>query len=810
MREVQTPALPTGYVSCTYNRQARNLIGTWAATVVCASPPELGQEWTIPGIMENGIISNANRKGDAAGGGSLWELSGYDAGFRLMRTPPLPHEIRGEQLGSVIREISQKNGLNSDITVAADLPICARDMVSGQTAANVIMDLALLGGSMAYISPRGTLIVAPPRSCRHYPHHDLKLDYVESRALDLDGYATGVVVTLNRRGKVTPSLNDDPFNNGTGGNLQTPPGRLWTETRSGVSAIPGGVVIWRYTILRPIDMICEYVATINLYGMWRRIVATYDYDVRTSVIVVGDQEHRIWLYALMESHSVEETERTMETYNEKTGNTESHTLVAQNEHDVTRTYDTNLKHILSEITETHITDPAAATLSFVPPFNRRETRSWVWDREGGYCGLTEKVEEYEQREVGSVDVVKDSENNDATFAAGGLECLIGVPGYQFTTLIKRERVRQIDEIFDGEGECATRIERETDDNGLADMMARGLYGDMLLPADGNSQLAQAYLRSLPQNGTLRVTQVPGRSMLSTEVGTLDQPGRRIRGAGLGGEGERYIESSPGDHCPFFCIGGLCGVLVPVEEASVTPSSGDGGSSDPVTAYPRAPIAPDGVGESNGERTQCPYANGNATPGYLGCPRYQQCQAMDGRTVGGPAAEPVIGIAGTGPIWTEKEVYLDQDISDQEARNVAQRMALNILNVKQSSRGIVETITIPLDTRVFPDGGVVAVSHDFKELKTRITYRPQDVDPPHYLMLLTMGAQAKNRYDTEAVGQGRTKAGKVSAVNANGATVILGGRPVTCTSRKKIREGDNVLVFLPPGSVSRGMIQSVMR
>jgi hypothetical protein len=78
------------------------------------------------------------------------------------------------------------------------------------------------------------------------------------------------------------------------------------------------------------------------------------------------------------------------------------------------------------------------------------------------------------------------------------------------------------------------------------------------------------------------------------------------------------------------------------------------------------------------------------------------------------------------------------------------------------------------------------------------------------MLLNSGSTAANVYARESIGKGRSAFGRVVDVRPDRALVILGGRPVSCTSSIRIKRGDNALVFLPPGSVSSGVIQAVMK
>jgi hypothetical protein len=102
--KVQAPQLPSEYISFEYSRGVRALIGQWRARVVLPSLPALGTDWTVTGFMENGLITEASEVGTTPMGQTVYDIAGYDAGFRLMKSPPLSHQLSSSQLGGVIRK----------------------------------------------------------------------------------------------------------------------------------------------------------------------------------------------------------------------------------------------------------------------------------------------------------------------------------------------------------------------------------------------------------------------------------------------------------------------------------------------------------------------------------------------------------------------------------------------------------------------------------------------------------------------------------------------------------------------------------
>jgi len=821
VREIQAPALPDEYVEFSYRRELRALIGTWQGKVLlpAGSPPELGGSWTVPGIMENGLVSRADKLGDSEDGRVLWSLSGYDAGFRLMKSPMLPHQIKGSSLGDVLSELAEGCGLKADVTLDRDVPVDARHLVSGQTAANAVLDLATLGGAVAYMVQDGTLKIAPPRPCKTYPCKGLNLDDVQARDLDLDGYASGVVVILGRRGDSSGSVDEDEDGPGGGYYGTTPSGSLKRVSKRGTTSLPGGTLSWSYTLLSPINVVESYEATLFLpgAGIRKSIVSNYSYDVESSVVRVGDQEQRLWRFCLVEAGSVEDTAVDAVYYDHATGGLATETVEHVMEYQVRRSYDMDKTHILKEVVEINSYDPDRRRNDV--PYTHKTERAWTWDDDHGYRGLTEREWSYEERDVGEADLVTGSDGNPLTWVGSdGQTRYIQLPAYQTTTMIKRERQRQIDEVFDDDGKCVTRIERTTDDNGLADMLERGLFGDLYDPANSRAGEALAQMKTLLQDGSMRIIQVPGGSSISEEVGTLSQPGRRYRKKTSGEDGgNRYIDGIWSEEtCPFLCSDGTCGVVespsaVSAPESSRQRATGwDGSGVETVDGPVHSTESSESDSEDYIEGDPCGYLDNGKTPGYERCSRYKAFRHLAGSTSGTSPVSPVVGMSGGGSIWTEKELYIDEHLSEDRARSIAQTIADNILSVKKVSRGIVETVTVPLDMRVHPDGGVMAVEHSFDKLRTSISFRPSDTTPPEYLMLLNSGSTAANVYARESIGKGRSAFGRVVDVRPDRALVILGGRPVSCTSSIRIKRGDNALVFLPPGSVSSGVIQAVMK
>ena len=835
LHTVNIPALPEGYLSFDYQRGSRALIGQWKARVVLSEAPKLGESWSVGSLMVGGVITEAVEQGSTAYGESVWDIGGNDAGFKLMQSPPLPHQIKASDLGGVIKEVVEACGLSADVTLERFTGLDFRHCVSGQTAANVVLDLAMLGGSVAYILPSGTVRVAPPVKTAHIPTEELRLSHVKNMSLDLEGYASGVMLVLHRRGNVVgggepgdpgkdPNDPGDPGKdpNDPGKRLPwtgtTPPGSLTTVRKSGSTSLPNGTLAWAYTMLEPIGVLVEYSATLFLPGAGIRKIylATYNYDIQTSVVRVAEQEQRVWRWGLVDMESLEDSYYTVTRYYDDIGDTKSEQVHRQSQSEVHRAYEGSLERISTEWSQTKSMDSTAPKEAKPRPYDTRTEKVWNWG--GGfsdYRGLTTTEYTYEDMDVGEADVVLDEKGDAVTVEYAGSKFVQSVAAKEILIPVRREKVTQTDEIFDRDGKCVSRVERTTDDMGRRDMLERGLYGDIYASKQENAY-ALAWLKTLPERAAVNVQQMPGSSSITEEVSTMSQAGRRFASGSdpvTQDDLKRYVETpteQKDNKCPFFLSSGSCGVYDGLRAPYIVDESAPTQDADWLGG---------GVETPNGVRTSattpseevempvvvCDYPDG----GFEECPKYKALRHLAGNQSTGEAPAPVVGLAGGGTVWFEKEIYFDEYLSDAAAQKHAQAMAANILKAKGASRGLVETVELPLNLAIAPHGSVSAVHHNFESMRSSVTYLPQNVEVPEYLMLLSAGGVAQNIYARESVGKGRSGTGRVIDIRPDRALVVLGGRPVSCTYSVPVKQGSNVLVFLPPGATASGIIQAVL-
>ena len=173
-----------------YSHGLNELIGSWSAQIA-GGKFKAGEIISFDDVMENGIITNAYK--DSEG---LWHIEGKDAGVLLMKSTPDVSELPNGNAKVVIQFLAefcsltlrmQNNGLDG---------FNVRSVVSGSTCAEAILELAMFSGLIAYIDNKGRLVVEAPSD--NVPAFEDVIDDSGSD-IDLDGYATQVLVTLNRR-----------------------------------------------------------------------------------------------------------------------------------------------------------------------------------------------------------------------------------------------------------------------------------------------------------------------------------------------------------------------------------------------------------------------------------------------------------------------------------------------------------------------------------------------------------------------------------------------------------------------------------
>lgn len=741
-------SVPSSLLGCTIldlqvSRTCKGLVGSWSAILASSSAPaDVGDDVTLSGVF-SGMVTMVQDLNNGS-----WRLEGNDNGIKLMKSTPARTSLTAGSISSQISQLATHCGVaTGSISTTSPTGISdCRTLVQGSTCAEAISLLARLGGSIARINAAGQLVVGTAGSYTPPSSNILRKD---GRALDTDGYASGVFCTVHRRGEDPTPIGGGTSTGGWVGT--TPGGTLTTVTEDGI------------TRLEPLGLITGVNVTesdsVDGASWTQTITETYTYETETDVVQESAVEYRVWRWRLTGSTKTRTTSRTMglETQSESTTET------------LTRTYTS--EGLTSEVVESVTTRTDAPEGIVPPPYDVRIERTFSY--KDTYRQLQEIRREYKLTEVGYNNVLKDVGGNPIkTFvidANAGTDVVLGVVREQRYVLV-RTKTTVFEGVDEDSGECTMRRESSFCDDGAQFYLESGIYAS----EDDEAALIQM-LKLLPVLGDVRITPYPRRFSIDAKTWEeLRIPGRRMVGGSSSPSGGGSNLPTTGD-CPYF-----------------DSSTGD------CYVYNVA-----GTGEG------C-LKSSNTTPptGWTTCIRYEY---MRDTAVTGYAAglleKPVVGTAGGGKIWAEVSVYFDEIFSDGVAQTAANLFASNVLNISQAGKGITESLTFPLNYSLEPNGELISVAHDFKGLKTTVTYATDATVPECMLMRqassVASAIQQNNRYGQEVPGI-------VQLVNGEDISVLVRGQPIMCRSRVgNVGAGCAVLVYLPPGAEGWGVIRDIL-
>jgi len=204
-----------------YQRQPRQLVGSWSAVLKSGSAPfTAGDDFTVPGWMQGGIVTDVQNNRDGS-----WSLSGNDAGARLLVA--IPGNLADGSLEQLLTALASHCGVYASVAVSPIGTSKCKTLITGSTCADAIVELAAYGGSVAYIRRDGTLQVSSPASSYSPPSIILR---DEGTSIDTDGLITGASVLLTRRAEPEDPGGTPPESWWVG---TTPDGWLSTESSSG-------------------------------------------------------------------------------------------------------------------------------------------------------------------------------------------------------------------------------------------------------------------------------------------------------------------------------------------------------------------------------------------------------------------------------------------------------------------------------------------------------------------------------------------------------------------------------------------------
>ena len=752
-------------ISYSYTRDISSLAGNWTMVLESGDLPfEVGDTVSLEG-MTGGLVVSCARGDDGE-----WIVSGKDAGVFLQRTVPDVGDIADGGSMDVINAIAGMCGLSA-VGSGGLTGFNAKSLITSNTCAEAVQELAQLSGKIAYIDNAGRLVVDNPSTVE--PDFETILsDGGES--LDLDSYATGATVIVQRRRE---SDAESAGGVKTVWRGTTPSGTLSTESFSGTETLTDGTFSYDVEVYREISAPKRVSYTIQTSSTTKTYEALYEYDIESFVEVRDGQEFRIFEWALLSEILTTTISGAFPAAGGSTVNLEE-TIIKT----TTREYriDGRIETEREEsVTARTATGEGEGSIPAAPPFDFKIERRYVYSIFDDSKVMTEIEKRYEKKSLSRLVPVIDAntEQHVTTALPDGTRYIL-LPQTEFDDWVLVETTRTVHEVMEDDA-CVVRASVEHSDEGAAYLLAKGytLPDDLEDPTAADAE--KAFIALTTRAGYSEVEVMPGTSILGGDRERVELPGRRKvfidREGGMEGMDSWYWDGRyvPSKICPHYS-GGNCGIA-DIEVIGGT-LSGD----------------------------KCPYRGLN----WTGCERaISALERAQGEEANQRLLEsPVICTAGSGNVWTSREVYIDDIITEEQAESIGNTIAANILTAKGGVRGVSKSVTIPLDTSLHPTGVITAVAHDWKALKTTVTYRVNR-PVPEILIPNTVSSAAALVADREMTRRQRGYVGRVLTIGDDDViTVMVANRAIRCTTRLRyVAVNDTVLISMPGGSRGFGMV-----
>ncbi len=776
-------------IAFSYSQSLNELVGSWSAEVAEGSF-KAGDNISFEHVMTNGIITKAykNREG-------LWYLEGKDAGINLMKSLPKVSDIPDvKKAKDLLAYLAGVCGMSLDMPDTGLEGFEVKSILSGSTCAEAILELALVSGMIAYIDENGRLVVkSPVNSLSSYSLNFSDILDDSASDIDLDGYATHVLVTLNYREK---EEDEDEGAEQTIYIGDEPPRTTSHSTVSGT--FPNGS--YSITTLEPFGVISEYQTVISQDGVTITTKEKHNYNHLCKNVWRDNQEFVLWAFIECEY----ELERTVEGdyttasnesihFKEVTTETMNRTLSASDARlGVPEDWEGDIKLVGKEVITRSTERTGGKTLQanmpdYSPPFDSKVTREYSQQNFGKILTCDEVEEYYEARQVGSIAPVKINGQPVPHFLQGSNLAIQTHSTPQWVLIKKRSAYL---ERYNDDGECIFSTQSEYSDDG-AEWLVNNALKEPDDPNDAEDREAyeyeQAYAKFSQTSQGLKIAlgssvlssawqylEVKGR--IKTTVSKQDKENTALANVDYWYDNGQYIKQTT---CPHY--------------------NSDTKSCD---------IA--ALDENNPSRTGCMYSKG--TGYWRFCDRALEALELARKLDKSQVNAPVIGSAhrgGSEAVGYQRDIYIDTELEKEAAQNIANTIAQNILAVK-SSKGFRKTITIPYNTNYSLDGRIVAISHDWANLQTTITYR-EDGDIPECLISQSMAGIAGFVAKREDARHNNSKYGVVKEVKEGkdkikDVTVTVDQVDMSCSTKlDNLTQGDIVIVIFPAGNKIRGQV-----
>lgn len=758
-----------------YTRRLNELAGSWSAQVADGTF-NAGDTISFGNVMTNGIISKAQKDSS-----NLWHIEGYDAGVKLMRSTPDIEDLPKGNAKTIIQYLADF----CDVTLSMDgngLDGCdVRSLISGSTCAEAVLELAMFSGCIAFISKNGALHVEAPAS-KSIPIYNNVIDDSGSD-FDLDGYATQVAVVLRKSSIQEQKEEAEPSEPTYSGETpSTSPNRV---TYSGTFSNGS----YYFVMLEPFGVIAELETTITENGVTITTHEKHEYDYKYKIIWRDNQEYV--LFAFIETgytlkKTVEGTYTTENsgdiTFTEVTTETMTRSLSPFDAIGVPSDWEGEIDMVDTETitrstVRTGAPEPTQDMPSYSPPFDSQVERKYSRGLRGKYLVCRETEKNYEARQVGSISPVKVNGEPVPYFLQNSN---LAVQTHSTPQWVEVNTYRTIFEQYDNDGECVVSTRSEYCDNGSKWLTAHALSdtGDNDL-----NEYQKAYAKFSENSQGLDVS--VGSSAITSDWHFIELQGRVENTTGedttpLSNVDEWYENGAYilSDICPHYNEStGTCNAAI-IEESQ--------------------------------EKNCVQGFKGMYAPRWNSCARALRMLELAKQQEEAQIDTPIVGTASISTfqkspaVGYKREIYIEGEISDEQAQSIADTIAANILAVK-GTKGLRKTVTIPYNSNLELDGNIVEISHDWENLTSSVTYRTSG-NIPDFLVAQSVSGIADFVAARETSRLGAPKYGVISAVNDKLITVTFGNSSVKCTTKlKNLSVGDTVLVSFPSGNKLRGQV-----
>lgn len=760
-------------IAFNYSHSLNELVGSWSANVAGGNF-NAGNSISFSDVLNNAIITRASK--DSSG---LWHIEGKDAGIKLMRSTPDIADLPEGNARTVIQYLANfcNIPLNMGLLIDDLSGFNVRSLVTGSTCAEAILELAMFCGSIAFIHNSGNLwVVKPASGIPSFSETDILDD--SGSDFDLDGYATHVIVSLTRKNIDNNSDDDGQIEYISG---ETPSTKPKTVSYSG--SLPNGS--YSYDILQPFGVTKRAYSSVNQNGVTVTTTEEHDFEYKHKIIWRDNTEYVLFAFCEKSYSLTRITEGTYSTqagnnaqFKETTTETMERSFSGESNLGVPDDWTDEIPFVSEETIQRSTVREGSVTPdenmpAYAPPFDSKITRTFTRSNFGKSLFCNEVEQSYEARQVGSIAPVKVEGKLVPHFLQG---TNLAIQTHSTPQWVLVNRYTDYYEQYNDDGECIISTKSEYNDDGSKWLAEHALTstGD-----DNLDALQEAYAKFSQLSNGLEVN-IAQSNFSANQWNFIELQGRTKSYSQQSSvldnlddwyDNGQYIHS---ERCPHY-KNSACSVFILDDD-----------------------------NQSQG----CFRKKG--TLFWTHCPRAEAALNLARQNDKALVNSVIIGTASASGfnkkfVGYHRNIYIDDVIDDNNAQNIANAIAKNILAVK-GKKGIRRTVTVPYNTSYSPNGSIIEVAHNWENLTTAVTYLAETDNLPDFMIPQSVASIAAFVAARENSRGNVSAYGNVTNVSGNSYTVNCSGTLHKCTTKlRNVRQDDIVLVNFPAGNKLSGVI-----